>query len=270
MQVKTSIGEISRAERSVSDGGITRLSRAMNNLDANARRATSHTREWASGLRGGFMTATLAVAPLGAAIGKSVQMASSLQQSWVTTKNLLQTGAKNAREAREEVGKMGTMERDAANYFKQYGYSQKEIADQYTELVKRGYTATQSIGSMKSMLQAARASGDDYSDVVKNVSSTVDAFQLRVTGHSRKATEEMVANTKRVTNAMAYAADMTVTDFQGVGEAMGYVSTSAHQAGFSVEQTTAAIGELSNANIEGTRVKRKPYCYDDKNLQLAA
>lgn len=253
MKVRTSIAEVSRQAATVNDGGITRLSRAMNTLDERAKANTTHMREWGRSVCSGFAMATAAIVPMGAAMGKSIQMAASLQQSWTTTRNLLETGAKSAKDAREEVAKVGTMEKNAASYSKEYGYSQKEIADQYTELVKRGFTATQSIGSMKSMLQAARASGDDFGDVVKNVSSTVDAFGLRVTGNSKKATEEMVKNTKEVTNAMAYAADMTATDFQSMGEAMSYVSASAHQAGFSVEQTTAAVGELSNAGIEGTR-----------------
>lgn len=248
LRTRTSINEMSRAAATVNDGGITRLSRAMNNVSANAMKATSHTRAWAQSMRGGFMAATLAAAPLGAAMGKSVQMAASLQQSWVNTSNILRTGAKSADEARKEVGRVATMQRDARKYSKEYGFSQKEIAEQYTELVKRGYSANQSIGSMKSMLEAARASGDSYGDVVKNVSSTVDAFGMRTNN-----TAKMIERTRRVTNAMAYAADMTATDFQGMGEAMSYVSASAHQAGQSVEVTTAAVGELSNAGIEGTR-----------------
>lgn len=236
------------AVNSVGTGRFGTLARSISNVDAKLRASTTHTRAWANSLRGSLMTVGIGISAFGAGIGKAVSMSANLQQSWVTTRNLLQTGAKNAAEARREVGRLGVMQRDAASYSKQYGYSQKEIADQYTELTKRGYTANQSIGSMKSMLQAARASGDDFNDVVKNVSSTVDAFGMRTNN-----TSKMIERTRRVTNAMAYAADMTATDFQGMGEAMSYVSASAHQAGQSVETTTAAIGELSNAGIEGTR-----------------
>lgn len=129
LKVRTSINEISRAERSVTDGGISRLSRAMNNLDANARRATSHTREWAQSMRGGFAVASMAMIPFGAAIGKSVQMSSELQAQWVTTKNLLVTGGEKVSGVTKTVGQM---QRDASKYSKEYGFSQKEIADQYT------------------------------------------------------------------------------------------------------------------------------------------
>ncbi|MBB1079071.1 phage tail tape measure protein [Limosilactobacillus sp. STM2_1] len=245
LKVRTSINEISRAERSVTDGGITRLSRAMNNLDANARRATSHTREWAQSIRGGLMTATFAMAPFGMAVGKSVQMSSELQAQWITTKNLLVTGGEKVSDVTKTVGQM---QRDASKYSKEYGFSQKEIADQYTELVKRGYTSESALGSMKSMLEAARASGDDFNDVVQSSSQVLDAFGLQ-----GKTAGEQMKNTSRVVNSMAYSADMTATSFKDLGLAMSYVSASASQAGFSVEETSAAIGILSNSGVEASK-----------------
>ncbi|MCD7139011.1 phage tail tape measure protein [Limosilactobacillus balticus] len=245
LKVRTSINEISRAERSVTDGGISRLSRAMNNLDANARRATSHTREWAQSMRGGFAVASMAMIPFGAAVGKSVQMSSELQAQWVTTKNLLVTGGEKVSDVTKTVGQM---QRDASKYSKEYGFSQKEIADQYTELVKRGYTSQAALGSMKSMLEAARASGDDFNDVVQSSSQVLDAFGLQ-----GKTAAEQMRNTNRVVNSMAYSADMTATSFKDLGVAMSYVSASASQAGFSVEETSAAIGILSNSGVEASK-----------------
>ena len=245
LKVRTSINEISRAERSVTDGGISRLSRAMNNLDANARRATSHTREWAQSMRGGFAVASMAMIPFGVAVGKSVQMSSELQAQWVTTKNLLVTGGEKVSDVTKTVGQM---QRDASKYSKEYGFSQKEIADQYTELVKRGYTSEAALGSMKSMLEAARASGDDFNDVVQSSSQVLDAFGLQ-----GKTAAEQMRNTDRVVNSMAYSADMTATSFKDLGVAMSYVSASASQAGFSVEETSAAIGILSNSGVEASK-----------------
>ena len=248
LKVRTSINQISRAEASVNAGGITRLSRAMNNLSANARRASSNTRAWASSVRGSMMTAAFAVAPLGMALGSAAKQSMELGNEWVQVKNYLYTGADSAKEASHEVSRLGKIQSDAKKFSNEYGYSQKEIAEQYGELVKRGYTANASIGSMKSMMEAARASGDNYADVVKNVSGAVDAFGLRSNN-----TAKMLENTNRVTNAMAFSADKTATDFEGMGNAMSYVAGTAHGAGFSIEQTAAAIGVLSNANIEGTR-----------------
>lgn len=220
------------------------ISGIFNRIDASVKASTSHTREWANSLKGAFATVSIATAGLGVGIGKSVKMAGDLQQSWITMKNLLQTGAKNAKEARQETAKLGTAQKNAANYSKQYGFSQKEIADQYIVLTKRGYTAGQSIGSMKAMLEASRASGDDYADVVDKVSAAVDSFGMRG--------KNMAQNTKTVANAMAYAADMTSTSFADMGEGMKYAGATMHQSGQTIEQTTAALGELSNAGLEGS------------------
>lgn len=247
-QTATALSKIKRETATIGTGRLSAVGRAIGNVDRRTVEATSHIRAYGSSLRSGFYSMAIGAGVFGTAIGKSVQMSARLQQSWVNTRNLLQTGAKNAREAASETSKVSAMQRDATKYSKEYGVSQKDIADQYTELVKRGYSAGQSLGSMKSMLEASRASGDDYSDVVKNVSSTLDAFNLR----QGKTSAQVVRNSKEVTNAMAFAADQTATDFKGMGEAMSYVSASAHQAGFSVEQTTAAVGELSNAGIEGS------------------
>lgn len=244
-----SLAKVNRSVRSIGTGRLSAVGRELSNISVRAKAATTNTRNFANSLRGSFYGATIGIGAFGVGVGHAVKLAADLQQSWITTRNLLQTGAKNAREARKEVSQVGAMQRDATKYSKEYGFSQKEVADQYTELVKRGYNARQSLGSMRAMLEASRASGDDYSDVVKNVASALDAFDLR----QGKTSEQVVRNSKRVTNAMAYAADMTATDFKGMGFAMSYVSTSAHQAGFDVEQTAAAIGELSNAGIEGTK-----------------
>ena len=127
-------------------------------------------------MKGGFAVASMAMIPFGAAVGKSVQMSSELQAQWVTTKNLLVTGGEKVSDVTKTVGQM---QRDASKYSKEYGFSQKEIADQYTELVKRGYTSDAALGSMKSMLEAARASGDDFNDVVQSSSQVLDAFGLQ-------------------------------------------------------------------------------------------
>lgn len=260
LKVKTSVNSMSRTLASVNAGGITRVSRAMDALSAKAMRNTSHIREWAASLRGGMMGAAMAVAPLGMAMGAAVKQSADLGNEWVQVKNYLYTGADSAKEASYEVSRLGRIQSDAKKFSNEYGFSQKEIAEQYGELVKRGYNANQSIGAMKSMLEASRASGDDFSDVIKNSTNVIDAFGIRTKAAAiqakegtKAATDYMVSQSKRVVNAMAFAADKTATDFKDMGFAMSYVSSVAKGAGFSIEQTAAAIGTLSNAGVEGTK-----------------
>lgn len=244
-EVKAKLASLKGEARAANPTGIRRIGAALDTVSAKASAATKHTRAFLTEARASFAGAGVAAGLATAGIGKTVQMAASLQQQWVTMKNLMVTGGEQATTVTRNLA---TMQRDATKYSKEYGFSQKEIANQYTELIKRGYSSESALGSMKDMLEAARATGDDFNDVVKNSASVLDAFNLR----SSNATT-MLKNTHRVVNAMAYAADMTATNFQDMGLAMSYVSASAEQAGFTVEQTSAALGMLSNAGIEGSK-----------------
>ncbi|MCQ4972171.1 phage tail tape measure protein [Lactococcus lactis] len=185
------------------------------------------------------------IAAIGAAAVKGAQMASELQNQYKTTFNLLVTGGEQAKEAQENVNKM---QEQGSELSVKYGKTQKEIADGYQELVKRGYTSAQALGALPTMLQASVASGDDFTDVVHNSTAALESFGKRaddVTG--------MTKNTKEVVNQMAYAADMTATDFQSMGVSMEYVGASAHQSKLSLSETASAIGILSNNGLEADK-----------------
>lgn len=185
------------------------------------------------------------IAAIGAAAVKGAQMASELQNQYKTTFNLLVTGGEQAKEAQENVNKM---QEQGSELSVKYGKTQKEIADGYQELVKRGYTSSQALAALPTMLQASVASGDDFTDVVHNSTAALESFGKRaddVTG--------MTKNTKEVVNQMAYAADMTATDFQSMGVAMEYVGASAHQSKLSLSETASAIGILSNNGLEADK-----------------
>lgn len=180
-----------------------------------------------------------------AAIGASVKGAMTLQDSFKRTNNLLVTGGEKASEAQRNVNKM---QKDGATYSKKYGVSQKSIADGYQELVKRGYDSNQALGAQKSLLQASIASGDSYADVVHNSTTALESFGMR-----SKTTAGMITNTKKVVNEMAYASDLTATDFHSMGKAMEYVGSTAHLSGLSLHETASAIGILSNNGLEADK-----------------
>lgn len=185
------------------------------------------------------------IAAIGAAAVKGAQMASELQNQYKTTFNLLVTGGEQAKEAQENVNKM---QEQGSELSVKYGKTQKEIADGYQELIKRGYTSSQALAALPTMLQASIASGDDFTDVVHNSTAALESFGMRsndVTG--------MTKNTKEAVNQMAYAADMTATDFQNMGVAMEYVGATAHQNKLSLSETASAIGILSNNGLEAEK-----------------
>ena len=154
---------------------------------------------------------------------------------------MLTTGGEKAAEATKNVAKM---QAEGKEMSVQYGVSQQKIADGYQELVKRGYSSSQALGSMKTMLQASVASGEDFNDVVHNSTAVLEAFGMKVDG-----TKKMAENTKKAVNEMAYATDMTATDFNSLGKAMEYVGLSVKALDFNIGETASTIGILSNNGL---------------------
>ncbi|AWR92335.1 phage tail tape measure protein [Lacticaseibacillus paracasei] len=129
----------------------------------------------------------------------------------------------------------------------EYGVSTSAINDGMSEMIKRGYTAAQTLGAMPAVLNAAKASGDDFNDVMHVSTSVLEQFGLKT-----ESTTGMLKSTSRVTDTLTYIANATAAGFQDMGEAMTYVGPSAHAAGISLEETAAAIGIMSNKGIEGS------------------
>lgn len=190
-------------------------------------------------------TATLAMGGFAAALLDGAKKASTLQNNYKVISNLLITGGENANEVTKNVSRM---QKDGAKYAVAYGKSQKDISEQYEELVKRGYTSSSALAAMRTELQGSVATGDAFSDVVKVSSQTLDAFNMRTSN-----TAKMTANTKKVVNELAYASDMSASSFQSTGKAMEYVGDSANNSGISLAEASAAIGELSNHGLEAEK-----------------
>lgn len=157
---------------------------------------------------------------------------------------LLTNGGKITASVRGELDQMSS---SSKKWAMQFGVSTDKINDGMTEMVKRGYTAQQTMGAMPAVLNAAKASGDDFNDVMHVSTSVLEQFGLKTT-----STTGMLKNTSRVTDSLTYVANATAAGFQDMGEAMTYVGPSAHAAGISLEETAAAIGIMSNKGIEGS------------------
>ncbi|MCT3344742.1 phage tail tape measure protein [Lacticaseibacillus paracasei] len=193
---------------------------------------------------GDSMTTGITV-PIATAFAAATAKAIGFQNKLLVIKNLLTTGGESAKEAISGVNKMQS---DAIQYSNHYGVSVSKIADGYEELVRRGYTSKQAIAAMRTELQGALASGDDFNDVVSVASSTLESFGMKSSN-----TAKMTRNTKTAVNELAYAADLTATNFQDLGVGMSYVGATAHQAHFTLSETASALGVLSNNGVEADK-----------------
>lgn len=220
---------------SVADRGITKLRQSTSKLSTALKSSLAKVKTAAVG-------ATAVVASLGVFAVNGAKEAGSLQKVYTENTNLLVTSGEKLRDVTKEVT---GMQKDGRKYSIQYAESQQNIANGYQELIKRGYTGRQSLGAMKAILQASKASGDSFADTMQVTTSTLEAFGMRT-----KSTAGMLQNTRIVANKLAMAADATATDFKSLGIGMNYVGTSAKTAGITLTQTASAMGVLSNSGLE--------------------
>lgn len=248
----TAVAESSNKYRSlqkqinrINPTGIKRLNPAMAKVSDNAIKMKTRVRAGFSKVVSGARSASIAIGATGVAMYKGASMASKLQNTYRENTNLMITAGEKTKAV---TGEVSAMQKDGRKYSIAYGESQHNIASGYQELIKRGYDGKQSLGAMKSILQASKASGDDFSDTMSVTTSTLEAFGLKTT-----STAGMMKNTKKVANSLAMAADATATDFKSLGVGMSYVGTTAHNAGLSLNDTSTAMGVLSNNGLEADK-----------------
>ncbi|MCX8721282.1 MULTISPECIES: phage tail tape measure protein [unclassified Lactobacillus] len=219
----------------VADKAITKLKINSNKLGESLKSSFEKAKVASAALATG-------IAGVGAFALKGAKEAGSLQKTLTENTNLLVTSGEKTKDVTKEVAEM---QKDGRRYSIQYAESQQNIAEGYQELIKRGYDGRQSLGAMKSILQASKASGDSFADTMQVTTSVLEAFGMRTS-----STAGMLRNTRIVANKLAMAADATATDFKSLGIGMNYVGTSAKTAGRSLTDTASAMGVLSNAGLE--------------------
>ncbi|QFR24083.1 phage tail tape measure protein [Schleiferilactobacillus harbinensis] len=191
-------------------------------------------------------TMTIGVtAPIVAGLGYAAKAAVSFDNQIQSMGALLDDGKIGASALKAELNNLG----DASKKWSiQYGVATDSINDGMSELIKKGYSYNQVLGAMPSLLDATKASGDQFADVMHVATSTLEQFGLK-----SQNTTEMLKNTQRVTDALTYVANETSAGFSDMGYAMEYVGPVAHGLNMSLEQTAAAIGLMSNQGIEGQK-----------------
>lgn len=175
---------------------------------------------------------------LTAGFALSTKKAIDFESQMNTTKSLLADTIPTADELNSTTQKLGE---SSKGWAKQYGISTSSINDGMQEIIKKGFDANQTIAAMPAILDAAKASGDDF-NVVMNASTNI----LRQFGLEAK-------DTNRVTDSLTYVANKTSAGFSDMGLAMEYIGPVAHSLGMSIEETSAAIGLLSDNGIAGEK-----------------
>lgn len=118
-------------------------------------------------------------------------------------------------------------------------FSAKEAADGMEQLASAGFNTNEVMEAMPGLLDLAAISGRDVGMASEYAASAVRQFQLDA------------SNTGHVADVFARAAADTNAETKDMGYALKYAGTAANAAGWSLEQTAAAIGIMSDSGIKG-------------------
>lgn len=118
-------------------------------------------------------------------------------------------------------------------------FSAKEAADGMENLASAGFDTTEIMQAMPGMLNLAASGGLAVADASDIASSALRGFGLAATQSGHVA--DVLADVSAKTNA-------NVTD---MGLALKYAAAPAHAMGLSIEEVSAAVGEMANVGIKG-------------------
>ncbi|MDM7651124.1 phage tail tape measure protein [Lactococcus lactis] len=187
------------------------------------------------------MPASIAIT---ATFAKGIQAATNFNGKMTEIQALLSDGTP----ANVLSKQMDTLSDKSKQWARQYGIDTSSINDGMEEMIKRGYDFNQTVGAMPAVLDASRASGEDFGTVMSASTAILEQFGLKT-----EDTASMMKNTQRVTDSLTFVANKTSAGFEDMGVAMEYVGPVAHSLGMNLEETSSAIGLLSNNGIEGEK-----------------
>lgn len=119
-------------------------------------------------------------------------------------------------------------------------FSANECAIAMENLASAGFDSNKIYATMPGLLDAAASSGEDLGQVTKVVTGTLNGFGLEANQVSH------------VSDVLAKSSADTNANILSMGEAFKYCATPAAAAKQSVEEVSAAIGVMADAQIEGS------------------
>ena len=190
--------------------------------------------------------ATAAI-PLAGIFKKATDEVVDLKNQYSIIRNLMETGGdskatanKYTREIEKENEKLST----------KYGENINDLAKGSETILRRGYSGAQDVASHEAFLQASRATGESYNDVVNYGASALEQF-----GYKAKAgdsVKKLRKSTQSVLNQMSYIADVASGSIGGFGESLKMSGSILHGSNQSLSTAVASLGVLSNYGEEGS------------------
>lgn len=126
-------------------------------------------------------------------------------------------------------------------------FSASEAAEAMNYMAMAGWKTGDMLDGIDGVMNLAAASGEDLATTSDILTDAMTAFGIKVDESTNG-----VKNATHVADVMAAAMSNANTDVSLMGEGFKYCSSVAGALGFSLEDTTEAIGLMSNASVKGS------------------
>lgn len=166
---------------------------------------------------------------MGAVITKAIETSRTFEQSMASVKAISQATGAEFEALRNQAISLGSST----------VFSASQAADAQALLAQAGFRTADILAAMPGLLDLAAAGQTDLATTADIAASALNGFGLAAD------------QSGRVADVLAKASIDTNADITDLGMAMKYIAPVAASMGLSIEETTAAIGELSNAGIKG-------------------
>lgn len=128
-------------------------------------------------------------------------------------------------------------------------YTQQQVAEAQVIIARTGFSPKAIEGSTESFLKLAAVGKTDLVQTADIATNIMTGFGLIKDGMNA---DEIAAQSRRVSDVMAYATAHSNQNIQQLGETLKYVAPIAKNFGSSFEETTAMTKFLADAGIQGS------------------
>ncbi len=177
--------------------------------------------------------ARTALLGIGVAAGYAVKQAADFQQQLNVLQATSGATASQMKALSDEALKLGAD-------VKLPGTSAQDAAAAMTELSKAGLSLKDTMAAARPVLQLAAAAQISNADAATFTATALNSFSLAGTDASH------------VADLLAGAANASAGSVPDMAEALKFAGAAAHGAGLSIDETVAAIAEMSNKGISGS------------------
>ncbi|MGK0554468.1 phage tail tape measure protein [Macrococcus capreoli] len=170
-------------------------------------------------------------APIAAGFGAAVKTAADFEAQMSKVGAIAQVTGSDFEAMKKQAMDLGASTSKSAS----------EVANGMENLASMGFNAKEIMGAMPGVIAASEASGADMAQTADVMAAAINGFGLEA------------SDANHVADVLAQTANQSAADIDAMGYALKYAGPPAKALGISIEETSAAIGIMTDAGLDGSQ-----------------